>query len=261
MIDHKLFPHRAGCARSMRVPGNVLFVHKNDSLMTILHALGRLALLVRVTSRAFLHATFLRNQQSVIMKIQTFKGCIIVLAAIALASAASSRAQSTLIPLGAVWKYLDDGSDQGTAWSAADFNDTAWASGPAELGFGDGGEATTNRSGFITYYYRQTFSVPDASSVTNLRARLKRDDGAVVYLNGVEVFRDNMPTGAVTAATLAPIAATDDGQNFWPHSFSAAALVSGNNVLAVEVHQTALTSSDISFDLELVANPLPSIAI
>ena len=58
------------------------------------------------------------------------------------------------IPLGTTWKYLDDGSNQGTAWTAPSFNDSSWSSGPAELGFGDGGEATTINSGNITTYIR-----------------------------------------------------------------------------------------------------------
>jgi len=51
-------------------------------------------------------------------------------------------AETTLIAPGATWKYLDDGSDQGTAWSGRVFADGGWASGPAELGYGDGDEAT-----------------------------------------------------------------------------------------------------------------------
>ena len=195
------------------------------------------------------------------MKMAPTKAFFTLFISALLATVASSRAQTTLISTGAVWKYLDDGSDQGTAWSALGFDDSTWNSGPAELGFGDGGEATTNRAGFVTYYYRHAFNVADTSSITNFRARLKRDDGAVVYLNGAEVFRDNMPTGVVTSATLAATTAADDGQNFWPHSFAPTGLVNGDNVIAVEMHQSALTSSDISFDLELVANPLPSVSI
>ena len=48
----------------------------------------------------------------------------------------------TLIQTGAVWKYLDNGSDQGVAWRASAFDDSAWKAGPAELGYGDGGEKT-----------------------------------------------------------------------------------------------------------------------
>src|SRR5258706_8619506 len=108
-----------------------------------------------------------------------FPKWIILVAYALLTGVASLQAQFSLISTGAVWKYLDDGSDQGTAWRARDFDDSAWLSGPAELGFGDGGEATTNTAGFITYYYRRSFTVFDASSITNLRARIKRDDGAV----------------------------------------------------------------------------------
>jgi len=175
--------------------------------------------------------------------------------------AAPLCAQTSLISTGSVWKYLDDGSDQGTVWTGVAFGDSTWKSGPAELGFGDGGEATTNASGFITYYYRHAFNVADASSITNLRVLLKRDDGAIGYLNGVEVFRDNMPEGPVAFDAGAATTASDDGQDFWPHSFSSSALVTGNNVFAVEVHQVNLASSDISFDLSLEANPRPSISI
>src|SRR6267143_1935706 len=131
------------------------------------------------------------------------------------AAAFPVSAQFSFISTGSVWKYLDDGTDPGGTWATPSFADGVWLSGPAELGFGDGGEATTNKSGFITYYYRQSFIIPDASSITNLRALLKRDDGAVAYLNGVEVFRDNMPAGTITSSTLAANTAGDDGQNFW----------------------------------------------
>ena len=191
--------------------------------------------------------------------VSQFTRSVFIAALLALASTA--LAQQTLISTGAVWRYLDIGIDPGNAWVTTDFDDSTWGSGPAQLGFGDGDESTTNTSGYGTYYYRNTFTVPDASTITNLRARLKRDDGAVVYLNGIEVFRSNMPTGAITSASLAATTAADDGTLFFPSSVNAALLTSGNNVLAVEVHQVATNSSDISFDFELVANPLPSITI
>jgi hypothetical protein len=186
-------------------------------------------------------------------------GAILSLALAAFAF--KSSAQTTLVSTGAVWRYMDNGSDQGTAWRANGFNDSGWASGPAELGFGDQDEATVNTAGFITYYYRHTFNVPNASSFTNLRAMLKRDDGAVIYLNGNELFRSNMPTGQVTAATLAATTAADDGKQFFATSLSPSGLISGDNVLAVEVHQSATTSSDVSFDFSLTGNPLPEVSI
>ena len=54
---------------------------------------------------------------------------------------------ATYVPMGATWKYLDNGSNQGTAWRAPAFGDAAWASGPAQLGYGDGDEATVINGG------------------------------------------------------------------------------------------------------------------
>src|SRR5207248_11507031 len=107
----------------------------------------------------------------------------------------------TCIATGSTWKYLDNGSNQGTAWRATAFSDATWASGAAELGYGDGDEPTVVSFGpnasakFITTYFRKSFSVTDPAQVTSPSLRIKRDDGAVVYVNGTEVFRTNMPTG------------------------------------------------------------------
>ena len=164
-----------------------------------------------------------------------------------------------LVRSNSVWKYLDNGSDQGTNWIAASFNDSAWASGPAELGYGDGGEATVVAGGptnnyYITTYFRRTFVVSNAASYSSLQINVRRDDGAVVYLNGVETGRYNMSAGAVTYTTLANNAA-DDGIGFFPGAAPASLLVEGANVLAVEIHQTTAISSDISFDLEMSSVP------
>lgn len=172
----------------------------------------------------------------------------------------------TLISSGSVWKYLDDGSDQGmssdgTDWFAhPNYDDSLWLEGPAELGYGDASqgrpEATMINSGpvgnsFITTYYRHAFFVDDASRYTSLHLRLLRDDGAVVYLNGVEVARSNMPAGEINYLTQANSGISGDGESAF-HEFPVEAhlLSHGINVLAVEVHQVSGTSSDISFDLE-----------
>jgi hypothetical protein len=79
-----------------------------------------------------------------------------------------------------------------------------------------------------------------------------RDDGAVVYLNGVEVFRSNMPTGTITNTTRASGAVNGNAERQWfTGTINPALLVAGNNVIAVEVHQNDPTSSDVSFNFEL----------
>jgi hypothetical protein len=165
----------------------------------------------------------------------------------------------TLVPAGSVWKYLDNGSNQGTAWRAVSFNDSGWASGPAQLGYGDGDEATVVGFGpsasnkYVTTYFRHSFTVNNPSAYTSLRLRLLRDDGAVVYLNGTEVLRSNMPAGTISFTTLAVTwLGEPEESTFVETSVNPGLLVSGVNVLAVEVHQATGDSSDLSFDLELI---------
>src|SRR6185436_10920758 len=97
--------------------------------------------------------------------------------------------------------------------------------------------------------------VTNASLFNSLTLRLLRDDGAVIYLNGVEVWRTNMPTGTVGSSTVAPVAiAGVDESTFVQTTLSPSLLINGTNVLAVELHQSGGTSSDISFDLQLIGS-------
>jgi hypothetical protein len=173
-------------------------------------------------------------------------------------ASATTQNTMTLVAAGSVWKYLDNGTNQGTAWRASTFGDTTWKSGPAQLGYGDGDEATvvsygTNASKkYITTYFRRAFTVTNPASITALNLSLLRDDGAVVYLNGTEVFRSNMPTGTISYTTLASTSIGGADESAWnPATINPKLLVSGTNVLAVEIHQSDATSSDISFDLSL----------
>jgi hypothetical protein len=172
----------------------------------------------------------------------------------------------TLIPTGATWKYLDSGINPASTWKQLAFNDTAWASGPAMLGYGDANGTfprTTNSFGpnsnnkYITTYYRRLFQVSNTWGLINLTARLQRDDGAIGYLNGTEVFRSNMPTGVISYLTLASSAVNNaDESRFYSFPVNPALLRSGTNSFAVEIHQNVTNSSDIAFDLALQAERL-----
>jgi hypothetical protein len=168
--------------------------------------------------------------------------------------------QSILIDIAADWKYLDDGSDQDSAWIELDFNDSAWATGPAQLGYGDGDEATIINYGNFenkhkTQYFRHTFEVTDTSQYLSLLLCLLRDDGAVVHLNGAEIERDNMPAGEIDYQTLASVTVNGDDENNFFESFEdPIGLRNGQNILAVEVHRTSGLDSDLSFDLQLLAS-------
>ena len=164
----------------------------------------------------------------------------------------------TIISVGSVWKYLDDGSDQNMDWIDLSFNDTHWLEGSAELGYGDGDEATIISFGgdednkHITTYFRKNINIDEPHSYSQFTFNLKRDDGAVVYINGIEVIRSNLPDNDIQFDTYAVSAvAGDEEDEFFewiiPHEF----FNSGENLIAVEIHQVSRQSSDISFDGEL----------
>ncbi|MFM7179861.1 MAG: lamin tail domain-containing protein [Verrucomicrobiales bacterium] len=167
-------------------------------------------------------------------------------------------AETTFIADNAEWRYHDQGQNLGTAWRASSYNDTAWPTGNAQLGYGDVDEATVigyggnNSNRHITSYFRRQFSVNAGSGLGNLSLELLRDDGAVIYINGQEVKRDNMPTGTVNYQTLASSAVANVAEDtFYPFNLPPSALVDGVNVIAVEVHQQRVDSSDLSFALRL----------
>ncbi len=176
----------------------------------------------------------------------------------------------SLIPKGSTWKYLDNGTNQGTVWRTASFNDSSWASGAAELGYGEGDEATTVSFGpnkakkYITTYFRKTFTVNNPSSYALIVMSLLRDDGVVVYINGTEAYRNNMPTGNISYTTSASAAIEGPDESLWATlTLNSTLFVQGNNVMAVEIHQRSITSTDVSFNALVnayVTAPVPTIS-
>lgn len=164
---------------------------------------------------------------------------------------------SRLVPAGSTWRYLDTGMTPPADWTSLAFDDTAWPEGPAPLGYGDTqatvvswGEDAADKH--VTTWFRHTFSVPDPAAWPVLTVGLARDDGGAVYLNGVEILRSNLPDGALTADTLAPVAVSGGEETaFWTAAVDPALLRAGENVLAVEVHQSGPSSSDLTLDLWL----------
>jgi hypothetical protein len=159
------------------------------------------------------------------------------------------------------WRYLDDGTNPGPNWTSSSFDDANWRLGRAELGFGDDPMTTVDGgpsdSRHITTYFRRAFDVADPAFFDKLTLRLKRDDGAVVYLNGVEIHRVNLPAGVnVGPSTLATreVAGLEEDV-FFPITVDPGMLTRGGNIIAVEVHQNFLESTDLTFNLEFLGNP------
>jgi lysophospholipase L1-like esterase len=172
---------------------------------------------------------------------------------------------------GSVWKYSDQGMDLGTNWSQPGFDDSAWSQGAARLGYNLPG--ITTQIGFgtnylnknMTTYFRYAFVNPGTVAYTNLNVRLDRADGAVVYLNGQELFRTNMPAGPITYQTAASSAVNangDDPNTYFATNVSIGSLHPGTNVVGVEVHRNSPSGSALAFDLELFAQgvPLPTLS-
>jgi hypothetical protein len=174
----------------------------------------------------------------------------------------------TLIAAGDSWKYFDGGTDLGTTWTPRLFVDTGWAAGPAPLGYSPsnvdgaatiigGANVANGQSTHFTNYFRKHFTVPNPGKYSgNITVRVQRDDGVVLYLNGTEIGREGMPTQVTLPTVLFNTPATNSPtvEDEWiTFTFPAASLLTGDNVLAAEVHQNNLTSSDCRFNCEMVA--------
>jgi WD40 repeat protein/tetratricopeptide (TPR) repeat protein len=175
-----------------------------------------------------------------------------------LAAAGLAGKSEVLLARGSEWRYFDEGVDPGPDWKEPGFDDTLWPRGKARLGYGNDGEQTLVSFGsdpqrkHVTTYFRGGFEGGDPGRFAQLKLSVARDDGIVVYLNGREAFRDNMPQGAVDAKTLATTIVGDaDEERFFEFEAAAEGMVPGRNTIAAEVHQQASNSSDLGFDLEI----------
>lgn len=161
------------------------------------------------------------------------------------------------VPSNSVWKYFAEGREPSPNWSSLEYSDSAWPQGVAQFGYGDGDEATVLSFGpdpdarYSTYYFRRTVVVPDPAAFNQVVLRLLRDDGAAVYLNGHEIFRDNLPAGRLGYETLASTNVVGEAERVYQTvRVRTENWLERTNVIAVEVHQANLQSVDLGFDLE-----------
>ncbi|GAA5482708.1 hypothetical protein Hsar01_01931 [Haloferula sargassicola] len=151
------------------------------------------------------------------------------------------------------WRYLYDGSDLGTAWREPVHDDSHWPVGTAELGYGDGDEATVIPIHYVgpgqkaaTCYFRKSFTLADLDGITSADVSVLYDDAYAVYLNGTRIAGNlplDPPADFYAGNAIEETVATTQ--------FDPSALVAGENVIAVEIHQASPNSSDISMDLRL----------
>lgn len=170
--------------------------------------------------------------------------------------AASSVVQwSTLIDKGHVWHYWTAIQQPISTWTNPGFPVTTWATGPSGLGYGDGDDATVvNPRPSLALFTRTSFSIDDVDAIEQLVLHVDYDDAFVAYINGTEVARANIGTPGGDRPSITTPA---DGfgepfgiQGLQPPSFVVAnphdLLVPGENVLAIQVHNSSVTSSDLT---------------
>lgn len=183
-----------------------------------------------------------------------------LLVALLCCAAPAAAAEIVLVQRGAPMRYLANATDPGlgSAWKDEAFDDGAWSAGsygvgyetapPGALGLID----TAVPAGTLSVYTRTAFSISDVSTVFSLTLGADYDDGFVVWLNGVEVYRSpEMP--ATTPAWNTPAVLHESSNGATPtygplhdvSSIGLAALHNGSNVLAVGVWNNAPTSSDL----------------
>lgn len=164
---------------------------------------------------------------------------------------------TTIIGFGSNWNYYNQGNLPNANWFSPAYIPTGWASANSEFGFGDGDETTVIGYGpdpqnkYITTYFRKEISLSGTGAWS---ATIKVDDACVVYFNGTEVFRENLPTGTIGYSTLG-ISPTANENTLHTFSIPSNLIINGQNLFAVEMHQGEITSSDLSFDFKLTLDP------
>lgn len=177
-------------------------------------------------------------------------------------STVSYNGPRNLVSMTNEWRYFQSGSLP-SPWRLADYADGAWPVGRGllyvETAPLPAPKSTALTLGQNAYYFRTEFNLPSVPSGAHLVLNTVVDDGVVLYLNGTELFRQNIdPNSVVDFSTAASL--VDNATLTGPFVLPADLLVKGRNVLAAEVHQVSGTSSDIVFgcSLDLEGGSVPA---
>ncbi|MBI4586548.1 MAG: lamin tail domain-containing protein [Planctomycetes bacterium] len=166
---------------------------------------------------------------------------------------------TVIVDAGAAWRYFKgtlEASNPVTAWRQLDFNDAGWLGGPTGIGYGDGDDATEltdMQNSYLSVFCRKGFTIADTSQIEQLVLNIAYDDGFVVYLNGTQVASRNMNNGTAfndpASATVSELPVVEDID----FSSFKNLLQNGDNILAVQIHNSSLGSSDLSMIPKLVS--------
>jgi len=176
----------------------------------------------------------------------------------------SAYSQEVLIQNGDQWNYYDKGYLKHNWYKTLQYDH--WKTGYSPIGYGDRLITTSINYGgnqddkHIIKYFSKNISIPDVSKFKGFEFRLQRDDGAVIYVNGKELYRDNMPEGRITHNTKSiHVIDGDEETSFYVKVFTSSIFKKGENTISVQVHQCNPYSSDCIFSLEVVGHTDPNI--
>ena len=191
------------------------------------------------------------------LKNHTFK--IIILSILFLVSFKSVESQTInhwemVVVASDTWHYFPGTSEPPATWANSDFNDASWSSGPGGIGYADGDDGTTI-SKVLSVYLRTSFTLLDTADISWAILHVDYDDAFVAYLNGHEIARANIGVPGVRPA-FSTQAITDHEANIpsggIPDRFIINKdafrkyMIQGSNVLALQVHNNTIGSSDLS---------------
>jgi hypothetical protein len=168
---------------------------------------------------------------------------------------------AVLVDDGVEWSFLPGSLPLPPDWNGTQFDDAGWRQGPTAIGYGDGDDRTEivdMQGNFLALFCRRDFEVADPGRFPEYILTVVCDDGAVVYVNGVEVGRTNMQAGPVTASTPASSSVEPGATSF---RVPPGRLRAGRNVLAASVHNSSVDSSDLSFSAVLAPLLAPTGAV
>ncbi|MBB6329873.1 secreted PhoX family phosphatase [Chryseobacterium sediminis] len=176
---------------------------------------------------------------------------LLTVGALAILASTSFQAQTLIFNKNASWSYKDNNQAQPAGWNAQTYDISTWAVGNGPLGYGDPVTTTIN-SGLTTAYFAKDFTVDLSTLSDNMEFGVMRDDGIIVYLNGEEVVRDNMPAGAVTFNTFSSTIIDGTAESVYNlFTIPKSKFVNGVNRFSIELHNRSTTSSDLRIDAYL----------
>ena len=142
-----------------------------------------------------------------------------------------------------IWRYFPGTADPGSGWNSLPYNDSGWNRGQGGIGYGDNDDNTVI-SAVISLFMRIKFNITDTSEIDEVQFDMDYDDGFVAYINGAEIARAGV-SGNPPAYDAAAVNHEAEG-TFTSYLVDKTVLLNGDNLLAIEVHNQAVTSSDMS---------------